>query len=114
MEIKTRESHNIIIYDIMGDITRREEAAVPLYLHVKSQLKVGKRNFLLNFENISFIDSYGVGELIASFKSICDLGGKLKIMKMLQKIRYLFEVTALVRIFEIFDDEEEAVKSFSN
>jgi len=114
MEIKTRESHNIIIYDIIGDITVREEIPVTLHQHVKSQLEVGERNFLLNFENIAFIDSYGVGELVASLYSISDLGGKLKITKMSQKIRYLFEVTGLVRVFEIFDDEEEAIKSFSN
>ena len=114
MEIKTRKSHNIIIYDIIGDITIREVTPVTLHQHVKSQLEEGERNFLLNFENIDFIDSYGVGELIASFISISDLEGKLKITKMSQKIRYLFEVTAMVRVFEIFDDEEEAIKSFSN
>jgi len=112
VEIKTRKSHNIIIYDIIGEITRGE--ATSLHQHVKSQLEVGERNFLLNFEDIAFIDSYRIAELIASFISISNFGGKLKITKMSQKIRYLFEVTGMVRVFEIFDDEEEAIKSFSS
>jgi anti-anti-sigma factor len=112
MQIKTRESHNIIIFDIKGEVTRREET--PLHQHVKSQLEVGKRNFLLNFENIPFIDSYGVGELIASFKSIHDLGGKLKLMKLPPRIKLLFKITMIEKIFKICDDEEAAIKNFSN
>jgi anti-anti-sigma factor len=112
MQIKTRESHNIIIFDIKGEVTRRAET--PLQQHVKSQLELGKRNFLLNFENIPFMDSYGVGELIASFKSIHDLGGKLKLMKLPPRIKLLFKITMIEKIFKIYDDEEAAIKNFSN
>jgi anti-anti-sigma factor len=80
---------------------------------VKDQIKKNKKNFLINFEKVKFIDSMGIGELIASFKSAHDSGGKLKLMKLSPKIFLLFQITLLVKIFEIFDDEEEAIRSFS-
>jgi len=113
LEIKTRELTNIIIYDIKGEIRRSEEDDITLHQHLKSHLEKGKRNFLLNFDKTNFIDSYGVGELIASFKSIHDLGGKLKLTQMHPRIRLLFQITGLERIFEIYDYEEAAIKSFS-
>ncbi len=113
MEIKTRGLYNIIIYDIKGEIRLPKEDDITLHQHVKSQLEKGRRNFLLNFDKVDFIDSYGIGELIASFKSIHDLRGKLKLTQMHPRIRLLFKITALERIFEIFDDEETAIKNFS-
>ena len=113
MEINTRRRDNIIIFDIKGEIRRSAENIVILHQLVKDQLEIGKRNFLLNFEMVTYIDSWGVGELIASFKSTHDLGGKLKILKLPQKILILFQITMLIKIFEIFHDEEEAIKAFS-
>lgn len=113
MEVKTRERNNIIIFDIKGDIRRSEINIVTLHQQVKDQLKAGKINFLLNFEKVAYIDSFGVGELIASYKSIHDVGGKFKITKMPTKIRFLFKITMMEKIFEIFDEEETAIRSFS-
>jgi anti-sigma B factor antagonist len=54
----------------------------------------------------------GIGELIASFTSTYDSGGKLKLMKLPPKIFLVFQITLLINVFEIFDDEEEAIGSF--
>ena len=114
MQIKTRESHNIIIFDLEGEI-RGSMDATTLRQHLKSHLEEGKRNFLLNFDKVDFdLDDYGIGEIIASYKSIHDLGGKLKFTKLPPRIKSQFQILMLDRIFEIFGDEEEAVKSFSN
>ena len=113
MEIKTREFNNIIIFDLEGEIRRSLEDADTLHQHVKNHLKEGERNFLLNFDKIEFMDSMGVGELIASYKSIHDIGGKLKLLKLPPRIQLIFEITAIIRIFETFVDEETAIKSFS-
>lgn len=113
MEIKIRERDNVTILDIEGEIRRSDETVLNLHKQVKDLLNQGKRNFLLNFEKVDFIDSMGVGQLLACFKSVVDQRGQLKLMKLKPKIRFLFEVCMLTRIFEIFDDEEEAVKSFS-
>ena len=114
LKIETREINNIIILDIEGEIRRSWEETTTLHQHVKNYLKEGKRNFILNLNKVEFMDSYGVGELLACLKSIHDLGGRLKLLKLPPRIMLLFKITGLVRIFEIFDDEEEAIKSFSN
>jgi anti-anti-sigma factor len=80
---------------------------------VKNHIKEGQRNFLLNFGKIEFMDSMGVGELLASYKSIHDLGGKLKLLKLPPRIQLVFDITGITRLFELFDDEEEAIRSFS-
>lgn len=113
LEINIRERDNVIIFDIDGEIRRTAENVVSLHQIVKDQLAKNKRNFLINFEKVKFIDSMGVGELIASFKSVHDAGGKLKLMKLPPKIKLLFEITMLIKVFEIFDDEDEAIASFS-
>ena len=112
MEINIRERDNIVIIDIDGEIRRSVENVVDIHLFVKDHIKKNKINFLINFEKVKFIDSMGIGELLSSFKSSHDAGGKLKLMKLPPKIYFLFRVTLLVRIFEIFEDEEEAIRNF--
>lgn len=113
MEIKIREREDVIILDIEGEIRRTDETVLNLHQVAKDLLKKGKRYFLLNFERVNFIDSMGIGQLLACYKSVIDQRGQIKLMKLEPKIRFLFEVCMLTRIFQIFDDEEEAVKSFS-
>ncbi len=113
MELETRVINNIIIFDLKGEIRRSLEDSPTLHQHVKNHLNEGKRNFILNFDKIDFIDSFAIGELVASLKSINDLGGKLKLIKLPPRIKLLFKITMLERIFKIYDDEEEALKNFS-
>jgi anti-anti-sigma factor len=85
---------------------------VTLHQLVKDQLDTGKRNILLNFRNVEFIDSFGVGEILASYISTHNLGGKLKIAKISKKLFLIFQVTMLTKVLEIFEDEEVALESF--
>jgi anti-anti-sigma factor len=75
-------------------------------------LDSGKRNILLNFQNVDFIDSFGVGEILASYISTHNLGGKLKLAKISKKLFLVFQVTMLTKVLEIFDEEEIALDSF--
>ena len=112
MEIIKREKENIIIFDIEGEIKRSEIADVTLHQVVKDELDSGKRNVLLNFNRVDFIDSFGVGEILASYISTNNLGGKLKIARISKKLFLVFQVTMLTNVLEIFDDEDVALKSF--
>lgn len=112
MEIKSREKSDIIIFDIEGEIRRSDVTDVTLHQLVKDQLDSGKRNILLNFQNVEFIDSFGVGEILASYISTHNLGGKLKIAKISQKLYLIFQVTMLTKVLDIFDNEEVALESF--
>ena len=112
MEIHAREKDDVIIFDIEGEIRRSDVTDVTLHQLVKDQLDVGKRNILLNFEDVEFIDSFGVGEILASYISTHNLGGKLKIAKISKKLYLVFQVTMLTKVLEIFDEEELALNSF--
>jgi anti-anti-sigma factor len=112
MEIHAREKENVVIFDIEGEIRRSDVTDVTLHQLVKDQLDVGKRNILLNFKDVEFIDSFGVGEILASYISTHNLGGKLKIAKISKKLYLVFQVTMLTKVLEIFDEEELALNSF--
>jgi anti-anti-sigma factor len=112
MEIHAREKGDVIIFDIEGEIRRSDVSDVTLHQLVKDQLDVGKRNILLNFKNVEFIDSFGVGEILASYISTHNLGGRLKIAKISKKLYLVFQVTMLTKVLDIFDDEELALQSF--
>lgn len=112
MEIHAREKKDVIIFDIEGEIRRSDVSDVTLHQLVKDQLDGGKRNILLNFSNVEFIDSFGVGEILASYISTHNLGGKLKIAKISKKLYLVFQVTMLTKVLDIFDNEEVALQSF--
>ena len=112
MEVKTREKEEIVIFDVTGEIKRSDVIDVTLHQQVKDYLDAGKRNILFNFKNVEFIDSFGVGEILASYISTHNLGGKLKIAKISKKLYLVFQVTMLTNVLEIFDDEENALASY--
>ena len=110
MEVKKRERNNIIIFDIIGDFQKSTPNIGTLHQCVKDQLKAGKRNFLLNFENVDNIDDFGVGEMIAIYVPIYNLGGELKIIPIKFFVEHNIKIDYRMGVFE---DEEEAIKSFS-
>ena len=112
MQIKSREKNDVIIFDIEGEIRRSDITDITLHQMVKDQLDMGKRNILFNFKDVEFIDSFGVGEILASYISTHNLGGKLKIARISKKLYLVFQVTMLTKVLEIFDDEEVALESF--
>lgn len=112
MQIKSREKNDVIIFDIEGEIRRSDITDITLHQMVKDQLDMGKINILFNFKDVEFIDSFGVGEILASYISTHNLGGKLKIAKISKKLYLVFQVTMLTKVLEIFDNEEVALDSF--
>jgi anti-anti-sigma factor len=112
MVIKTREHGAVVIFDIEGEIRRSDMMDATLHQLVKNQLDSGKRNILLNFEKVNFIDSFGVGEILASYISTQNLGGKFKLAKISKKLYLIFQVTMLTKVLEIHENEDSAIKSF--
>lgn len=112
MNVKSREKDGVIIFDIEGEIRRTDINDITLHEMVKSQLEKGKKYILLNFDKVEFIDSFGVGEILASYISAHNLGGKLKIAKISKKLFLVFQITMLTKVLEIFEDEKAALQSF--
>jgi anti-anti-sigma factor len=112
MVIKKREKNNIVIFDIEGEIKRSDITDVTLHQLVKEQLECGKKHILLNFDKVEFIDSFGVGEILASYISTHNLGGKLKLARISKKLFLIFQVTMLTKVLDIHEEEESALQSF--
>lgn len=75
-------------------------------------LKEGKQNILLDMANVSTIDSSGIGELVGAYTTVTNRGGKLKLLHLPPKVTDLLQVTQLITVFEVYENEQEALKSF--
>ena len=73
----------------------------------------GKMNILLNMAEVFYIDSSGLGELVAAYTTAQRRGGKLKLMKLTQRVQDVVQLTKVYRVFEVYNDEDTAVKSFT-
>jgi anti-anti-sigma factor len=112
MEINLRDNDSVTICDIKGEIRRTDVTDITLHQVIKDQLDDGKRNILLNLEEVKFIDSFGVGEILASYISTQNLGGKLKLCSISKKLYVVFQITMLTKVLDIFDSCDDALKSF--
>ncbi|MCX6564823.1 MAG: STAS domain-containing protein [Candidatus Aminicenantes bacterium] len=112
MVITKREQGNVVILDLEGEIRRSDTTSVSVHQHVKEQLDAGKRDLLLNFDKVPFIDSFGIGEILASYISTQNIGGRLKLTGISKRLLLVFQVTQLTRVLDIQDNEEKALASF--
>jgi len=113
MKIKARQKQGVTILDVEGEIRRSESSDITLHKMIKDQLDQDKKRFLLNLDKVEFIDSFGVGEILASHISTQNVGGRLKLTNISKKLSLVFQVTMLDRVLEIFSDESKALESFS-
>ena len=113
MEFEIRQINDIVIYDIRWEFKIIDEMPTSLHEDVKSQLELGKRNFLFNLKDVTYLRSLGLGILVGSLISVSNLGGNLKLINLAPKLRLLFEITGLIKVFEIAENEETAIKNFS-
>ena len=111
MTITTREVSHVTIVDINGRITLGDETG-QLRDTVRKLLAAGKKKIVLNLANVDYIDSSGVGELVSSFTAVRNAGGELKLLSLTKKVSDVLQVTKLYTVFDIKEDEFNAVKSF--
>ncbi|MEE8348696.1 MAG: STAS domain-containing protein [Acidobacteriota bacterium] len=112
MKIESRSVNGVTILDIHGKITMGEGSR-GIRDKVRESLDGGVKNILLNLGDVSYIDSAGIGELVSSFTTVTNQGGQLKLLKLTEKLEQLLAITKLTTVFDFFDDEAEAVGSFS-
>jgi anti-anti-sigma factor len=112
MRIKIREEGEVTILDLMGEIRLDDESGDSLQDAVRGQVEEGKKKLLLNFEELDFIDSSGVCEIVSSHVATKERGAQLKVTNVPEKIMMILKYTSLTNIIEIFTDEESALQSF--
>ena len=111
MMANTRKIDGVNIVDLSGKITIGEGTIV-LKDAVRNLLQRNEKKILLNLADVSYIDSSGIGELVSSFTTAGNQGGKLKLLNLTKKVHDLLSITKLLTVFEVFDDEAKAIQSF--
>lgn len=111
LKISKRNVDQVTILDTAGKLTIGEGDVV-LRNSVHENLDAGARNLLLNLASVSSIDESGVGELVGAYVTASNRGGKLKLLNLPPKIQDVLMITQLITVFEVYDNEQEAVESF--
>ena len=109
--IDSRDVSHVTILDIRGRIVLGDEIH-RLRDAVRNLVAEGKKKIILNLAEVDYIDSSGVGELVGAFTTVRNAGGELKLLNLSQKVHDVLHVTKLYTVFDIRDDEFQAVKSF--
>lgn len=111
MKTNIRQVNGVAIVDMSGRITLGEGGVI-LRDTIHDLLGKGEKYILLNLGDVSYIDSSGIGELIAAFTSVRRQGGELKLLNLTKKVHDLLQITKLYTVFDIRDDEATAVQAF--
>ena len=111
LKIDSREVARVTILDVRGRIVLGDEIH-SLRDAVRGLVADGKKKIILNLGDVDYIDSSGVGELVGCFTTVRNAGGELKLLNLSQKVQDVLHVTKLYTVFDIRDDEFQAVKSF--
>src|SRR5258707_8882249 len=112
MQIEERAVGDVVILDLKGKITLGEGDEL-LKDKINSLVNQGHAKILLNLAAVPYIDSAGLGEIVRTYTTVSRQGGSLKLVNLTKRINDLLSITKLLTVFETFDSESEAVRSFS-
>jgi anti-sigma B factor antagonist len=111
MQIAERETGSVTVLDLTGKITMGQgDTLLKDKLH--SLLHQNKKNVLLNLGEVQYVDSAGLGALVSAYTTVTREGGNLKLLNVTKKLQDLLSITKLLTVFETFDSEDEAVRSY--
>ena len=112
MQISERAVGDVMLVDLKGKITLGEGDEL-LKDKVNSLINQGQRKIVLNLAAVPYLDSAGLGEVVRAYTTVSRQGGALKLLGLTKRITDLLAITKLLTVFETFDSEDEAVRSFS-
>lgn len=112
VQVTNRVVGDVSVVDVVGRITLGEGASA-LRENIRGLVGKGNKKILLNLGDVSYIDSSGIGELVSGFTTVTNQGGVLKLLGLTKRVKDLLQITKLYTVFEVFDDEATAVRSFA-
>ena len=105
--VQQRRVSDVIVLDLSGRLWILD---LPLRDLLIGLLGEGNRHFVLNLEGVDYIDSSGLGQLITIWSSVRNKGGHMTVLNPTKRVQRLFEITRLNKVFEILENETEAVE----
>jgi anti-sigma B factor antagonist len=112
MQIEERIVNDVTILDLKGKITLGEGDEA-LKDKINSLVHQNRKKILLNLEDVPYIDSAGLGEIVRTYTTVSRQGGQLKLVNLTKRITDLLSITKLLTVFETFESEPEALKSYT-
>ena len=112
MQIEERAVGDVVVLDLKGKVTLGEGDEL-LKDKVNSLVNQGHKKIVLNLADVPYIDSAGLGEVVRTYTTVSRQGGRLTLLNLTKRITDLLSITKLLTVFETFDSENEAVRSFS-
>jgi anti-sigma B factor antagonist len=113
MQLEQRAEGDVVIVKVTGDITLNHGGDVQVKDKVQSLLQQDQKKIVLDLGEVAYVDSAGLGQLVQAYATTKNKGGSLKLINLGKKLRDLLVVTKLLTVFDCYDSEAEAVKSFS-
>ena len=111
MQIEQRTVGDVTILDLKGKMTLGEGDEL-LRDKVNSLIQQGQKKLVLNLAEVPYIDSAGLGEIVRTYTTVSRQGGQLKLLNLTKRIIDLLSITKLLTVFETFENENDAVRSF--
>ena len=111
LNVIEKEVNGVTVLELNGRITLGEESG-QLRTKLKDLLSQGKTRLVLDLSEVSYIDSAGLGTLVAGFTSAQNQGANLKLASLTKRFNEQLNITKLVTVFDVFDNVQDAVKSF--
>jgi anti-sigma B factor antagonist len=111
MKIVTRLIDGVEVVKVNGRVELGEGSAAIREV-VRDLLARGRKKIVLDLADVDYIDSAGLGALVSAFTSVRNEGGDLKLVYLTKKVQDLLQMTKLYTVFDIYDDEVAAIKSF--
>jgi anti-sigma B factor antagonist len=111
LRMTDRVVEDVDVLDIEGRIVLGEESN-SFREKVKSLIAAGKKKIILNLQNVTYIDSSGLGTLVATFHTARSQGATLKLANLGAKFKEVLQVTKLMTVFDTYDSEAAAIQSF--
>ena len=111
LEIHDREREGVLILDLNGRLTVGDECS-KFRDRMTKVIASGARNVILNMAQVDYVDSTGLGALVMYYTTLQREGGKVKLLNLTRRSIELLVMTKLTTIFEVFNDEQNAINSF--
>ena len=111
MTFPARTREGVTILEPAGKITIGR-GDIELRDSVDETMETGSSQLVVDFKRVTRMDSSGMAELVAAFKRISEAGGQMKLLRLPSNIRDVLTITQIAQVFDIYDDEDEAIGSF--
>ena len=110
-KMTSRQVGDVTVIDAAGRITLGDGAS-SFRDTIRDLAAKGNKKLLLNLADVSYIDSSGIGEMVSGFTTVTNNGGQLKLLGLSKRVKDLLQITKLYTVFDVFDDETTAIRSF--